>query len=231
MARILMVQHATAIAPLEAVLRHSHEVRRAVSLADARALLDDDGADAVVLDVDQPDGDGLAFITELRRPLHHPDLVVVVVTTRDDLPTRLMGFAVGCDDWLSADVHPLELGARLDAHLRRLMRHEVGLAGLHIDLDAQRASLEDDAGHRCVLALTALEFRLLVHFARHVDHVIDRDHLLSAVWGDDICVLDRTVDTHVSHLRRKLVGSAWHIEAVPRAGYRFTQRPPTRRPS
>lgn len=228
MARILMVEHATAAAPLEAVLRHSHEVRRVASLAEARASLVNDGVDAVILDVDQPDGDGLAFVSELRGPLHHPDLVVMMVTTRDDLPSRLMGFALGCDDWLSLDVHPLELGARLDAHLRRLVRHELGLAGLHIDLDAQRASLENDAGHRFTLALTALEFRLLVFFARHVDHVIDRDHLLTAVWGDDICVLDRTVDTHVSHLRKKLAGSPWHIEAVPRAGYRFTQQAPRR---
>lgn len=230
MASILLVhaaEHTAEASPLEALLRRSHDVRRVTTVSHARLALVGGEWDAVILDGNH--GDGLELVGELRgpprpgQPVQRDDLVIMVVTDRGDLAARLMGFAVGCDDWLPLEVHPLEVAARLDARLRRQGRHaELTLPGLHIDLEGLRVVVDDPGGAHHPLTLTALEFRLLLHFARHVDHVIDRDHLLSAVWGDDISVLDRTVDTHVCHLRRKLALSSWTIEAVPRLGYRFT---------
>jgi DNA-binding response OmpR family regulator len=225
MASILLVVRPPAVADLHAALQGKHQVELADSLAQARVALHRRSWDAIILDADQSDGDGVAFVAELRAGRQTACLPILVVTGRGDLAAKLLGFAVGCDDWLPLEVHPLELQARLGVHLRKQQEHaDIALHGLHIDLNCQRAWTVSDDGVQHALPLTALELKLLVHFAHHVDHVIDRDHLLAAVWGQDLSVLDRTVDTHVCHLRRKLASSPWTIEAVTRLGYRFGGR-------
>ncbi|MEO5667239.1 MAG: winged helix-turn-helix domain-containing protein, partial [Bdellovibrionota bacterium] len=70
------------------------------------------------------------------------------------------------------------------------------------------------------LDLTGLEFRLLLHFSRNIDRVLSREQILDQVWGQKVAVQDRTVDTHVSHLRKKLGEHSFKIEPVQGLGYR-----------
>jgi len=74
------------------------------------------------------------------------------------------------------------------------------------------------------LALTPIEFRLLLHFARHEGQVLSREHLITHIWGGDIHVLDRTIDTHVSNLRRKILHSDYEFRPSYGVGYSFSQK-------
>jgi DNA-binding response OmpR family regulator len=94
---------------------------------------------------------------------------------------------------------------------------------LHFDILAQRVYLSE-MGRRTPVETTPLEFRLLLLLAKNEQRVFSRDELLAAVWGAHISVLSRTVDSHISDLRRKMSGASHTINAVRGVGYQFLSR-------
>jgi DNA-binding response OmpR family regulator len=225
MVPVLVVEDTTEVqTAVGAALGTRCSVTTAASLAEARRALASHRYDAVVLDVSLPDGSGLELLAELRGDRRTARVPVIVLTAREAIADKLAGFAVGADDYIVKPFHPLELRARVEAHLRaaQLAQQdaEVVVGRLHVDLTRQRAVVAE-RGRERPLALTSTELRLLAHFAHHEGEVITRDRLLDAVWGRSVAVLDRTVDTHVSHLRKKLAGSGVTVHAVHGAGYRL----------
>ncbi|MES2965017.1 MAG: winged helix-turn-helix domain-containing protein, partial [Bdellovibrionota bacterium] len=91
-----------------------------------------------------------------------------------------------------------------------------------VDHSKQRISLLAPAGE-ISLELTTNEYKLLHYFICHEDHLLSRSQILDRVWGNDVHVSDRTVDSHIYSLRKKLGPASSFIETVPRSGYRFLQ--------
>lgn len=176
---------------------------RAESLAQARAFLPVARWGAVLLDWQLPDGEGLSLLPELRRRL--PDSPVIILTARDQITDRIQGLDAGADDYLPKPFSMAELAVRVEALLRRvsLERHRPALTeaagGLVLDEASQGASYRHQD-----LGLTGTEFRLLQVLLEHRDQVLSKPFLYQAVlyrgWGRH----DRSLDLHVSHLRRKL---------------------------
>jgi two-component system, OmpR family, response regulator len=173
--------------------------------------------DAVVLDLLLPGLDGLSILRELQR--HRPELPVVIVSARSDLPTKLRGFGCGASDYLAKPFALDELVARLRVQLRRRHRNaaaKVLHAGpLTLDLARRQATLGD-----VVTDLSDREFRLLHHLVEHAGEVISRERLLSEVWGYHFDPGSNVVDVCVRRLRKKL-GADAPIETVRHAGYRL----------
>jgi DNA-binding response OmpR family regulator len=182
--------------------------------------------DLVVLDWMLPRLDGLEVCRRVRRESIVP---ILMLTARSEEIDRVLGLEVGADDYLTKPFSIRELLARVRAILRRveLMRAEGGgpdeeappalSAGpLRVDLGQHAASLDGRA-----IELTPKEFDLLVLLLRHPGRAFSRDYLIEKVWGYDAAGSDRTVDTHVLRLRKKLGPVGDRIETVWGLGYRF----------
>lgn len=157
--------------------------------------------DLIVLDLMLPGCDGLTVCRDLRA---FSDVPIVMVTARVEEVDRLIGLEAGADDYVCKPFSPRELVARVKAILRRQRRDGVQTTepadgGLHIDVGRHAASINGRD-----LDLTPAEFRLLKAFAEAPGRVFSRDQLLDKLHGDQRALSDRTVDSHVKNLRRKL---------------------------
>ena len=186
----------------------------------ALALLDSETVDAVLLDVMMPGMDGLTVLRKLRDKSQVP---VIMLTAKGDETDRVVGLELGADDYVPKPFAPRELLARLRAVLRRtqsdLLGRRMQVSGVALDLDAR--SVERDGSE---VALTGLEFDILVALLTRAGRVVPRSTLLELAGRSDVVVNDRTVDVHVSHLRKKLGDDPPRlIRTVRGVGYVFAK--------
>lgn len=178
--------------------------------------------DLMVLDLMLPGMDGMEVTREVRRRGETP---ILMLTARSEDIDRIVGLEIGADDYLTKPFNPRELVARVKAILRRAdpaMRgaRPMDVGELRVDPRRREAYVGEDR-----LELRPREFDLLAALARDPGVVWSRDDLLSSVWGTDFPGETRTVDVHVSELRRKLGASAPPIETVKGVGYRLVPPP------
>ncbi len=152
--------------------------------------------DLIVLDLMLPGRDGLEICRELRGFSQTP---VIMVTARVEEIDRLLGLEMGADDYLCKPFSPRELVARVKAVLRRTSSLPVQRLGLHTDARTYQAHY-----HGVPLDLTPVEFRLLDALLTRPGHALSREQLMGHLYEDHRIVTDRTVDSHIKNLRRKL---------------------------
>ncbi len=174
--------------------------------------------DLVVLDLLLPRVNGLSVLRELRHV--DPELPVVILSARTDLPTKLRGFELGANDYVQKPFALDELLARIRAHVRRPRSDDgeerlLSAGRLVLDLARRQARLGDLA-----VDLTQREFRLLVCLAERPGEVVSRDRLLAEVWGYHFDPGSNVVDVCVRRVRKKL-GQDAPIETVRTVGYRL----------
>nr|WP_281287793.1 response regulator transcription factor [Phreatobacter stygius] len=186
-----------------------------------------DEIDLVVLDVMLPGEDGLSICKRLRGASGIP--IIMLTALKEDMD-RIAGFEIGADDYVTKPFNPQELVARIRALLRRSYadRHgparaarALGFAGWRIDCVARQ--LADPTGVK--VSLTSAEFDLLLAFCRNPGRVLSRERLLELTYGGLAGPIERSVDVHVSRLRRKIEQSAGDpalIKTVRLGGYVFT---------
>lgn len=198
-ARVLIVEDDEVIRmSLEkALIATGFAVRSLADGADLEGVLASYRPALVLLDWMLPGRDGPALVTVVRR---HSSAGIVMLTAREAIADRLRGFDVGVDDYVAKPFVTEELIARFRAVLRRLgtIPTTIEVDDLVID---EAAGIVERGGVR--LALTATEFRLLVHLASHRDRVLSNAQILSQVWGYD-SYADNLVQVHLSALRRKI---------------------------
>jgi DNA-binding response OmpR family regulator len=205
-----------------------HGLRAASTLKEAREALAGGVFDLLLLDVMMPDGDGFKFLASARNEGILREARVIFVTGKDAIDDKVVGFTVGADDYLPKPFHPMELKARVGALLKRRKeefdaQQIVSAGNLRLETDSLRATVLTPAGE-LLLDLTPLEFRLLAFLARNATRVLSRERLLDAVWTDCTDVYDRTVDAHLSKLRKKLLPSNVTIESLYGVGYRLVEK-------
>lgn len=176
--------------------------------------------DLILLDLMLPAKDGITVCRELRERSRVP---IIMVTARADEVDRLLGLEIGADDYICKPFSPREVVARVKAVLRRLEPSDPspqsGYAGLVLDTDRLRVSANDQS-----LDLTRVECRLLDALMAQPGRVFSRNQLMEVVYEDGRVVSDRTMDTHVKNLRRKLeqvLPNQELIHSVYGVGYRL----------
>jgi two-component system, OmpR family, alkaline phosphatase synthesis response regulator PhoP len=194
---------------------------------EARATCEKTGFDLILLDLSLPDADGLETIAELRRSVRNREVPVVFLSSNSSLSKKIAAFALGADDYIVKGVDPVEFRSKVEAKLRNLKAMgsksmSLRRGPIRFDLAAHRAFMTGASGET-ELGLTSLEFRLLHFLAKNAGRAFTREQILSAVWGDNIHVFDRAVDTHVYSVRKKLGDHFWLIGSVQNVGYRFVE--------
>ncbi len=182
-------------------------------------LLRGGGVDLVVLDVMMPGMDGFEVLREIRRDNPVP---VVMLTARGEDMDRIVGLELGADDYLSKPFNPRELLARIKSVLRRSgagpdADQALLASGIRVDPAAREVTVD---GRR--VELTTTEFDLLRVLVGAAGRVIPRERLMELARGEDYASFERSVDVHVSHLRRKLDDDprqARRIKTVRGVGY------------
>ncbi len=178
--------------------------------------------DLVVLDIKLPGVDGYEVLAAIRRRGDTP--VIMVTALAEDLD-KLQALRIGADDYVVKPFNPLEVVARAKAVLRRTMgrtsEQVLRVGSLAVDPQAYRATVDSGAG-QMTLDLTRTEFRILAHMAAAPDRAFERSELVDACLPESEA-LDRTVDSHVSNLRRKLAaaGADGLLVGVRGVGYRL----------
>ena len=178
--------------------------------------------DLVLLDVMMPGLDGLEVLRRIRGKSAIP---VIMLTARGDEADKVVGLEMGADDYVPKPFSPRELLARIRAVMRRtqpeVTSERLSVAGVEVDVGARSARVEGEP-----IELTGLELDILVALMRRAGRVVPREALLSEAGRDDVVVSERTVDVHISHLRKKIGDdprSPSRIRTVRGVGYVFVK--------
>ena len=179
----------------------------------------------IVLDLMLPGIDGAEVCQTLRK---ESDVPIIMVTARVEEEDRLAGLDMGADDYVTKPFSPRELTARVRAVLRRTARDAerdeqaggaLGIDEISIDLNGRTVRVDGE-----VIDLTPTEYRLLVYFLESAGRTVSREQIIQSAFGYEFEGFDRTVDTHISNLRRKIEsppGAHKHLNTVYGIGYRF----------
>lgn len=191
------------------------------------SIFERENPDVVILDIMLPGKDGITLCRDLRAIRMIP---IIMLTAKGEEADRVLGLEMGADDYVSKPFSPRELMARIKAVLRRTQTVDAGMnwplkyPGLDIQADTRRVLVNGED-----IKLTPREFDLLYHLAQNPRRISTREELLTAVWGYDYFVDQRTVDVHIRRLRKKLTAlSPEHdyLTTIWGVGYQFT--PPAR---
>ena len=220
--RILVVEDEPAIAESVAYAlgRDGFLVTLAATAGAAIGLLE--GMDLVVLDLMLPDGSGFDLITHWRKTKQIP---VIVLSSRDGEADRVVALEAGADDYVTKPFSPREVVARVRAVLRRSQTESSPIVPPPIVLDAATRRAR---AHGLSLELTRVEFDVLSCLLDQPGRVYSRVELIARVWGDGFAITDRTIDSHVKALRKKVAEAGAEpglIETVRGVGYRVTDTP------
>jgi DNA-binding response OmpR family regulator len=180
--------------------------------------------DLVLLDIELPDGNGLELCSKIQAENHQTP--IFILTSHDELSEKVLGFSAGADDYITKPFNSLELKARIEAKLKKMaalkeVSDSFDWKELQINKTSQVVKILNGSTLE-EIELTALEFKILTYFASKPGEVIDRDSMLNDIWGKDVHVYSRSVDTHVSKLRKKLGPVSHIIESIHGTGYKFT---------
>lgn len=159
--------------------------------------------DIIILDVMLPDIDGYEVCRRIRQFSHCP---ILFLSSKNDEVDKILGLAVGGDDYVTKPFSPKEVAFRVKAQLRRAeyrqspsQSHTITVGKLLIDPDGCRTSKGGKD-----MELTAKEFEILHYLAQNLGRVVSRERLYEAIWGEDSFGCDNTIMVHIRHLREKL---------------------------
>ena len=180
--------------------------------------------DIIILDLMLPGLDGLEICKELRR--RDIGTPIIILTAKSQQFDKVLGLELGADDYITKPFSMFELRARVKALLRRseIRNHQTAAATIQLgpfELDPSKYLFTKNKEQ---VELTTLEFALMKLLMQHAGHVLKRDDILSSVWGEEVYVTPRTVDTHIANLRKKIEDdpekSHW-ITGIRGVGYKF----------
>ncbi len=225
MQRLLLVEDNEVMRVLAANTLKEFSLSMASTLKEAQALMQTNTFDLILLDIGLPDGDGLTFLNHLSNA-SGAQTPVIIISGKTDIASKVTAFSFGAEDFISKPFDPIELKARVSAKLRKIEQaktssDQLKIGDLIITVSKQKVVIQSGGNDQMPIDLTTLEFKLLLSLAKYPERVYTREHLLSEVWGNDLSVTLRSVDTHVAHLRKKIHKSTVKIDTVIRSGYRL----------
>lgn len=208
-----------------ALLRHTlsreFELSFAERISEGEVQVSRNDFDLIVLDEVLPDGLGSELCHRIKNTQGKESIPVIMLTQRKELKDKLNAFDAGADDYISKPFEPLELLARVHARMRgnNSTTNVLEREDLRLEITSQLLFLVKGEGQEEEISLTPIEFKILYQLAKKEGVVRSRSELLESVWGKNQNVIDRTVDQHVSKLRKKIENSRLTVKSLHKKGY------------
>lgn len=177
--------------------------------------------DLVILDLMLPGVNGLNICKEIRETKINKDVPIIVLTALSDEDTKVKGFSMGADDYVTKPFSMKELLARIEAVLKRtgnLHKDILAFEGIVYDRKSKNVTVDGNPVY-----LTKTELQLLEFFIEHPEQLFPREELLEKIWGHNHNETTRTVDVYISRLRKKLGEKGKYLKTLPRLGYKLTE--------
>ncbi len=200
-----------------------YEIASAKDGLQGLSMAKEGGYDLIILDIMLPKMDGFEVCKQLRQA--GVGTPILVLTAKSQEIDKVLGLELGADDYVTKPFSPRELLARVKAILRRVKSTQEQMDAYHfgdVEIDFKKYEVKKKGQP---VYLTSLEFSLIGFLIKHEDKAVDRTTILDEVWGRDVYVLPKTVDTHIGHLRKKIEddpANPKHIIGVRGIGYKFT---------
>lgn len=182
-----------------------------------------DKPDLIVLDVLMPKMNGYEVCAKIRENEAYKNIPVLFLTAKVSEMDEVHGLSIGADDYITKPISPKKLIARIKANLRRAdsenqlkSKIKINIGPVAIDREKYTVTVEKEQ-----IVFPRKEFEILAYLASQPGRVFHRDKILNDIWGNDVLVVDRTVDVHVRKIREKLGRYADLIETIKGVGYRF----------
>jgi len=202
-----------------------YEVNGVGDIKSERKSIAESLPDLIIQDVMLPDGDGFSYVKELKAS--YPSMPIIFMTAKTEESDRILGFELGCDDYISKPFSPKELVLRVQALFRRI---ETSAASKRNDIMAFESEgaemLIDSMQHHIFIGeeqilLTAAEWRIVSYLAANAGNLVTRAQILEKCFDYSFESYERVVDTHIKNIRAKLKPGEW-IDTVRGYGYRFS---------
>ncbi|MEJ2637819.1 MAG: response regulator transcription factor [Calditrichia bacterium] len=204
--------------------KEGYPVRTVASGEEALDEINQRHPDLIVLDLMLPGLDGLEVCKILKSQKETAPIPIIMLTAKGSESDIIIGLELGADDYITKPFSPRELLARVKSVLRRgkyekeeegetIRRHEIA-----IDVSRREVTVRENA-----VSLTTTEFDILLLLVRRPGWVLTRDQIIDSVRGNDYAVTDRSVDVHITGLRKKLGAAGKYIDTVRGVGYRFKE--------
>ncbi len=173
--------------------------------------------DVILLDVMLPEDDGLSILSKLRSSSEFSEVPIIMLTAKGSEMDKVKALDLGADDYVVKPFGVLELMSRIQARLRRVSKSQV-LSFKEITLDKEKYEVRVDQE---LIELTNKEFDLLEYMLKNPNIVLSREKLLEKIWGYDFEGESRTLDIHVSTLRKNLLSASKYLQTVRGVGYKL----------
>ncbi|MGV7928453.1 MAG: response regulator [Spirochaetota bacterium] len=202
------------------------DVRTFSSGEEALAELKNGLPDLILLDVMMDGMDGFEFCKTLRSSAEYRDVPVIFLSAKTEEFDRVLGLELGGDDYIAKPFSMKEVSARVKAVLRRTdtktrqILNEKKIAYKGVELFPEKYALKIDGKS---VKLTKTEFEILFLFLKHPEKIFTRDNIIDSIRGDDVYVIDRTIDVHIMNLRKKLGKYKNIITTFSGVGYGFKE--------
>lgn len=188
---------------------------------EALDVFEKESIDIVILDIMMPNMDGWSVCRRIRKK---SDVIIIILTAREDEDDKLLGFDLGADEYVTKPFSPKVLVARANTLMKRINNGGkeskiIKKLGFEIDIEGRRITIDGSD-----IEISPKEFDLLVCLVKNEGIVLSRDQMLNAVWGYDYFGDTRVVDTTIKNIRKKIGQYDRFIHTIFRVGYKFEVR-------
>jgi DNA-binding response OmpR family regulator len=180
--------------------------------------------DLIILDINFPNTTGFEILNEIRTHQELTSTPILFLSSNKSIESKLKSFELGGVDYVEKPFHPEELLVRVEARLKRDPRiHAIKITKgvFTLNLENQKLTIEENNHQQTKIELTGIEFKLLKFFMQNTNQILTRAMILDKIWSDDIHVSNRTVDVHLSTIRKKHPHLKKALKSVYGEGYRF----------
>jgi len=180
--------------------------------------------DLIVLDIMMPEMDGFELYQQIKTNKEYQDIPIIFLTAKSGETDEIKGLDLGASDYIQKPISPKKLIARIKSNLRKSEQSEKKSKKFEnlkigaLEIDVEKFEVKVDSKKKF---FPRKEFQLLYFLAQNPGKVINRETLLKEIWGNDVYVIDRTIDVHIRKIREKLGKHSELIETIKGVGYRF----------
>lgn len=224
--RILVVEDALEYHKLIQVsLGYKYQIDYASTIQQARQFIVNNVYQLILLDVMLPDGTGFDLCSQIRAEAKNQDVPIIFLTAKNSTSDKVLGFSIGADDYVIKPFDTAELMARVDLRILKSLKKKhfeenFKKGPLRFDLSGLRLYIDDLQVEKKV-EVTPIEFKILLKLAQNTNCVFSRQQILDSVWGVNVFIDDRSIDKHISSIRKKIEPHQKFIKTVSGIGYEF----------